>query len=74
MNKNYSYPTTIWESILTRIYIFLIFTNFAFDLEKIISKNWKNIFFYQKFVHLGENTFPYSSGIIVVRVYVTVFL
>ena len=43
MNKNYSYPTTIWESILTQIYVFLVlFTIFTFDLEKCISKNWKN--------------------------------
>ena len=36
MNKNYSYPTTIWESILTQIYLFLVlFTIFDFDLGKI---------------------------------------
>ena len=75
MTKIYSYPTTIWESILTQINLFLIlFTIFAFDLEKFISKNWKNICFYQKFVHLGENTFPYCSRIIVVHAYVNVFL
>ena len=47
---------------------------FAFDLEKLISKIWINIFFYQYFVHLGENTFPYCGRIIVVHVYVNVFL
>ena len=40
MNKNYSYPATIWVSILTQIYVFLVlFTIFAFDLETFISKN-----------------------------------
>ena len=75
MIKNYSNPTTVWVSILTQIYVFLVLlTIFAFDLEKIISKNWNNTFFDQKFVHLGENTFPYCSQIIVVHVYVNVFL
>ena len=75
MNKNYSYPTTIWVSILTQIYVFLVlFTIFAFDLETFISKIWKNILFYKKFVHLGKNTFPYCSRIIAVHVYVNVFL
>ena len=45
---------------------------FLFDLEKFISKNCKYIFFYQKFVHLGENTFKYCSRIIVVHVHATV--
>ena len=48
--------------------------NFCFDLENFISENWKNIFFYQKCEHLGKNTFPYCSRIIVVHVYVNVFL
>ena len=75
MNKSYSYPTAIWVSILTQIYVFhVLFTFFAFDLETFISKNLKNILFYQKFVHLDENTFPYCSRIIVVHVYVNVFL
>ena len=75
MRKNNSYLTTIWVSILTQIYVFLVlFTVFAIDLETFISKNWKNILFYQKFVHLGENTFPYCSRIIAVYVYVSVFI
>ena len=66
------YKLKICISIL--IYVFLVlFTILAFDLEKGISKNWTNIVFYQKFVHLGENTFPYCSQIIVVHVYVNVF-
>ena len=63
---NYNYPTTIWESILTQIYEFLVlFTILDFYNEQFINKNWKkNIFFYQKFVHLGDNTYPYCSRII----------
>ena len=46
---------------------------FYFDLEKFISKNCKDIFFYQRFVHLGENTSKYCSPIIEVHVHETVF-
>ena len=46
---------------------------FLFDLEKFTSKNCKYLFFYQKFVHLGENTSKYCSRIIVVHVHATVF-
>ena len=35
MNRNYSYPTTMHESILAQIYVFLVlFTIFAFYNEK----------------------------------------
>ena len=75
INKNYSYPTTIWVSILTQIYVFrVLFTIFALDLETFISKNWKNKLFYQKFVHFGKNTFPYCCRIIAVHVYINVYL
>ena len=76
MNMNYSYLTTIYRSILTQIYVFLVlFISFHFDPEKFISKNCKyNVKnFYQKFVHLGENTSIYCSRIIVVHVHATVF-
>ena len=54
---NYNYLTTIYRSSLTQIYVFpVLFTIFHFDLEKIISKYCKYIFFCQKCVHLGENT------------------
>ena len=57
MNMNYIYLTTISRSILTKVCVFLVlFTIFHFDLEKFISKNCKYVFFYQKFVHLCENT------------------
>ena len=40
------YPTTMWENLLTQIYLFLVLlTNFAFDLEKFISKNLKKYIF-----------------------------
>ena len=45
MNLNYSYRTTKHESILTEMYVFLVFfTIFAFYHEKILSKIAKNIF------------------------------
>ena len=75
MNKNYSYPTTIYEKYFDpNVYFSGIIYIFDFYHEKFISKNRKNIFFYQKFVHLGENTFVYCSRIIVVHVHVNVFL
>ena len=71
---NYNYLTTIFRSILTQIYVFLVlFTFFYFDLENFISKHCKYIFFFQKIVHLGENTSKYCSWIIVVHVHATVF-
>ena len=74
MNMNYEYLTTIFRSFLTQIYVFLvIFTIFHFDLEKFISKNCKNIFFYQKFVHLGENSSKYCSRIILLMFMQLVF-
>ena len=58
MNMNYNYLTTIFRSILTQIYVFLVlFTIFHFDLEKLISKNCKYTFFHQKFLHLGMKLF-----------------
>ena len=74
MNMNYNYPTAIFRSILTQILcISGIIYNFWSDLEKFTSKNGKYIFFYQKFVHLGEITSKYCSRIIVVRAHETVF-
>ena len=71
---NYNYLTTIFRSILTHIYVYLVlFTIFHFDVGKVISKNCKYIFFYQKFVHLCENTSKYCSQIIVVHVHATAF-
>ena len=74
MNMSYSYPTTMYESILAQKYVFLVsFTIFDFYHE-IFKQNGKNIFFYQKYVHLGENTFIHCSRITVVHVNLNVFL
>ena len=51
------------------MYFWHYITNFDVYQEKFISENWKNIFFYQEFVHLGENIFIYCSQIIVVHVH-----
>ena len=68
MNMNYSYPTTIYESILTQIYVFLVLFTvfFYFYHEQIISKIG-NIYFSNR--NLGKNTFIYCSGIIVIHVH-----
>ena len=51
-----------------------VFTIFAFDHEKEIKQKLQNLFFYQKYVHLGKNTFIHCSRITVVHIHVTVFL
>ena len=69
MNMNYSYPTTMYESILAQMYVFLVlFTIFAFYHEKL-----RKIFFYQKYVHLDENTLIHCSQRILGHVHVNVF-
>ena len=66
MNKNYSYSTTMYESILTQMYAFLVlFTLFVFYRD-FLSKNWKK--------HFSKNTFMHCSQITVVHVYVYTFL
>ena len=68
MNMNYNYLTTIFRSILTQIYVFLVlFTIFQFDLEKLINKNCLYI------SPEGENTSLYCSRILVLFVHATVF-
>ena len=75
MNKNYSYPTTLYERMLAEIYVVLVlYIIFAFYRENFLSKNWKKVFFYQKYVNQGENTFIHCSRLTVVHVYVNVFL
>ena len=75
MNMNYNYPTTMYESILAQIYVFLVlFTIFAFNNEKLFKPKLQKIFFYQKYVHLGENTLIHCSRRTVVHVHVNVFL
>ena len=75
MNMNYSYLTTMYESILAQIYVFLVlFTMFAFYHEKKIKQKLEKSFFYQKYVHLGKNTFSHCSSITVIQFHVNVFL
>ena len=74
MNMNYNYPTTMYESILPKCMHFWYYLRvFAFYHEKVLSKNYKKIFFYQKYVHLGENNFIHFSRITVVHIRVIFF-
>ena len=60
MNKNYSYPTTISEGILTQMYVFLVlFTFFDFNHGKFISKNRKNIFFSTRNLYIWAKILSY---------------
>ena len=44
MNMNFSYPTTVNESIFAQMYVFLVlFTIFAF-YHDFLSKNWEKYF------------------------------
>ena len=55
MNKNYSYRTTIYKIIWSKCMYFWYYLHFFLFLpRKIRNRNCKNIFFCQKFVHLGE--------------------
>ena len=75
MNMNYSYQASMHESILAQICVFLVlFTIFAFYHEKFLSKKLQKIFFYQKYVHLGENTLKHCSQRTEAHVHVNVFL
>ena len=57
MNMNFSYPTTMYEIILTQMYIFLVlFSIFALYHEKRIRKNCKT-YFSTRVVHVHVNVF-----------------
>ena len=57
MNMKYSFPTTMFDSILAQMYVFLVFLHFtAFYHEKDFKQK---IFFYQNRVHSGENAINY---------------
>ena len=73
---NFTYPNTMYKSILAQMYGIsgITFTIFAFDHEKGIKQKLQKLFFYQKYVHLGKNTFIHCSRITVVHIHVTVFL
>ena len=69
MNMNYSYPTTMYESILAQMYAFLVlFACFCFLPRKSFKQKLQKIFFYQKYVHLGENNSIHFSRITVVHI------
>ena len=69
---NYSNPTTIYESSFAQMYVFLVFfTILAFYHAK---KFKPKIFFYQKYVYLGENTLIHCSQRTVVHVHENAFL
>ena len=75
MNMNYSNLTTMYESIFAQMYVLLVlFTIFAFYHENFFKPKLQKIFFYQKYVYLGENTLIHCSQRTVVHVYVNAFL
>ena len=75
MNMKYSYPTTMYESILAQIYVFLVlFTIFAVYHENLFWPKLQKIFFYQKYVHLDEHTLIHCSQRTVVHIHVNGFL
>ena len=54
--------------------VFLVlFTFFAFYNKNIFMPKLQKMFFYQKYVHLGENTLIHCCQRTVVHVYVNVF-
>ena len=75
MNMNLSYPSTMCGRILAQLYVFrVLFTFFFLFTMKIFKPKLQNIFFYQKYVHLGEVTLIYCSQKTVVHVLVNGFL
>ena len=75
MNMNYSNPTTMYESSFAQMYVFLVlFTILAFYHEKKFKPKLQKKFFYQKYVHLGENTLIHCSQRTVAHVHVNTFL
>ena len=59
VNKNYSYPTTIWVSILTQIYVFLVlFTIFAFDIGTFIKQKLEKHNLVPEICTFGRKYFP----------------
>ena len=61
------------HDILLILVLFTFFFNLTLKSSKAKIVNCKYIFFYQRFVHLGENTSKYYSRIIVVHVQATFF-
>ena len=62
MNMNYNSLTSMYESMFTQMYIFLVEKYFLqFWLKEIYGKQQK----YRKYVHLGQHTFIHCSRITV---------
>ena len=57
MNMNYSYPTTMYESILAQMYVFLV-----------VFKNFANNIFLTEICIFSENTLMHCSKRTVVHV------
>ena len=74
MNMKYSYPTTMYESTLAQMYVFLVSLHFtALYHEKEFKQKLQKVFFYRNRVHSGENIFIHCSQITVVHIYVNIF-
>ena len=74
MNMNYSYLTTMYESILAQMYVFLVlFIFFAFYHQKHFKQKLQKKIFYHKYVYLGNITLIHCSRIIVGHIHVNVF-
>ena len=70
----YSYPTTMYESILAQMYVFLVYLHFTVSYhETDFKQKLQKLFFYQNCVHSGENTFIHCSQVIVVHIHVNIF-
>ena len=74
MNKNYSYPTTMYEIILAQMYVFLVlFTIFAFYPKNNFKQKLETNIFLPEICTFGRNIFIHCSQIIVVYIYIYIF-
>ena len=75
MNMNYGYPTTIYESILTQMYVFLVLiTIFVFYHEKKNKAKFTKTFFLPEICSFGQKYFHICSRITAARVNVNIFV
>ena len=74
MKKKYSFSTTMYESSLPKMYIFLVFIPLLLFNMKYSYQKFREKIFYQQCLHLGKNDSLHCSQITVVHVYVNVFL
>ena len=76
MNTIYSYPITMYERILVKMYVFLVlhvFTIFAFYHNKFYAKIANKYFLPQACVHLDKIVLIHCSQRTVAHVHVIVF-